>query len=115
MEHIVRSASPAIVLREILDEALKSELDSSWLLKSDFDRLLQDHVRAIVHLYRAKEHAELVIADFLVELCDDELELVDPLISQLNVLDQDPVACLSRLRDRVLDRLVQTLAHLEVM
>lgn len=72
-------------------------------------------MRAVVHLDRAEEHAEIFVLDFFVQFSDDQLKLFDPYIGQLNVLDEDPIARLRSLRNCILDRLVQTLAHLEVM
>ena len=66
VEHIVGAFSPRWVLGEVVNEALDSKLDSSWLLEGHLDRLFQNHVRAVVHLHRTEEHAELVALDFLI-------------------------------------------------
>ena len=53
--------------------------------------------------------------DFFVQLGDNKFKFIYPGVSKLDVLDQDPVTGLGRLRDRVFNRFVETFADLEVM
>lgn len=73
MEYIICSTPPVSVFGEFFYKALQSQLDTCWLLECNFDGLLENHVRAIVHLNGAKEHSKLVVRDLFVKLGDDKL------------------------------------------
>lgn len=69
----------------------------------------------VVHLDRAKEHSELVICTISVKLCNDQLEVIYPLVSQMEILDEYPISCNDSFGNGFLDCLVESLAHLEVV
>ena len=69
----------------------------------------------VVHLDRAKEHSELVICTISVKLCNDQLEVIYPLVSQMEILDEYPISCNDSFGNGFLDCLVKSLAHLEVV
>ena len=72
-------------------------------------------MRTVVHLYCAKEYPELLILlGLLAKFGYDELQGVDPLVRQMQILDQNPVACRLCLIDSILNRLIQALSHLEM-
>ena len=73
-------------------------------------------MRAIIHLDRAKEDSELGIRlHFLAKFSDDELKSIDPFISQVQILNQDPVSSLLCLLNRIFNCLIQALSDLEVL
>ena len=72
-------------------------------------------MRAIVHLHGAEEDAELVVRNFVVKLCDDKLEVINPVVGEVEVLDEDPISCNDCLLNGFLNCLVESLAHLVVL
>ena len=72
-------------------------------------------MRAIIHLHGAEEDAELVVRNFVVKLCDDELEVIDPVVCEMEVLNEDPISCNDCLLNGFLNCLVESLTHLVVL
>ena len=62
LHEFVWTLNPSLVLfLELLGKSLHSNLDSSGLLERNLDRLLEDHVRTVVHLHGAEPQSKLRI------------------------------------------------------